>query len=41
MPYFDKGCGIQKYCWLEDNYMLENVGITWALLVLYIIMFWK
>ena len=34
MQYFDKGGSIQKNCWLEDNYILDDAGITWALLIL-------
>jgi hypothetical protein len=28
-------CGIQKNFWLDDNYVLEKVGVMCALLVLY------
>ena len=32
-------CGVQKNFWLDDDYVLEKVGVTCALLVLYTMVF--
>jgi hypothetical protein len=32
-------CGIQKNVWLDDDYVLEKVGVMCALLVLHTIVF--
>lgn len=37
--FLDKCCGIQKYCWLDDDYILEEVWVVSVLLILYILVF--
>jgi len=39
--FLDKRCGIQAKCWLDDDYILQEIGdiYIYALLVLYITVF--
>ena len=37
--FLGKSCDIQKSCWLDDDYSLEDVGVMCALLDLYITVF--
>jgi hypothetical protein len=32
-------CGIQQNCWLVDDRILEDAGVNFALVVLYILQF--
>lgn len=37
--FLDKSCDSQKNCWLDDDYIVEEVCVLSALLILYILVF--